>query len=123
MCRCGCIAGVDVHIKILSEVHAGVCGGQIGARALAATVLWQGFYWPAMINSAAKLVSACVACQKFSHKTMAPAQPVQLIAPSWPLQRWGIDIVGKLTPTQGNYTFTVVALIHLVSLSMGLHLC
>jgi hypothetical protein len=33
---------------------------------------------------------------------------VQLIAPSWPLQRWGIDIVGKLTPAQGNYTFTVV---------------
>jgi hypothetical protein len=34
---------------------------------------------------------------------------VQLIAPSWPLQRWGIDNVGKLTPAQGNYTFTVIA--------------
>jgi hypothetical protein len=33
-----------------------------------------------------------------------------MIAPSWPLQQWGIDIVGKLTPTQGNYTFVVVAL-------------
>jgi hypothetical protein len=39
----------------------------------------------------------------------APVQPVQLIAPSWPLQRWGIDIVNKLTLTQGNYTFAVVA--------------
>jgi hypothetical protein len=39
----------------------------------------------------------------------APAQPVQLIAPSWPLQRWGIDIIGKLTPAQCNYTFVVVA--------------
>jgi hypothetical protein len=38
----------------------------------------------------------------------APAQPVELIAPPWPLQRWGIDIVGKLTPTQGNYTFVVI---------------
>jgi IS30 family transposase len=35
-------------------------------------------------------------------------KPVQLIALSWPLQRWGIDIIGKLTPAQGNYTFTVV---------------
>jgi IS30 family transposase len=34
---------------------------------------------------------------------------VQLIAPSWPLQRWGIDIVGKLTPAQRNYTFAVIA--------------
>jgi hypothetical protein len=27
----------------------------------------------------------------------------------WPLQRWGIDIVGKLTPAQGNYTFAIIA--------------
>jgi hypothetical protein len=26
-----------------------------------------------------------------------------------PLQRWGIDIVGKLTLAQGNYTITIVA--------------
>jgi hypothetical protein len=25
------------------------------------------------------------------------------------LQQWSIDIVAKLTPTQGNYTFAVVA--------------
>jgi hypothetical protein len=25
------------------------------------------------------------------------------------LQQWGIDIIGKLTPEQGNYTFAVVA--------------
>jgi hypothetical protein len=25
-----------------------------------------------------------------------------------PLQRWGINIVGKLTPVQGNYTFTII---------------
>jgi hypothetical protein len=39
----------------------------------------------------------------------APTTPSQLIAPSWSLQQWGIDIVGKLTPAQGNYTFTIVA--------------
>jgi hypothetical protein len=30
------------------------------------------------------------------------------MAPLWPLQRWGINIVGKLTPAHGNYTFTVI---------------
>jgi hypothetical protein len=62
-----------------------------------------------MIDDVAKLVSTCEACQRFSRKMKALVQPVQLIAPSWPLQRWGIDIVGKLTPVQGNYTFTVIA--------------
>jgi hypothetical protein len=63
-----------------------------------------------MINDAAKQVSTCEACQKFSHRSKSRTQPSQMIAPSWPLQQWGIDIVGKLTPTQGNYTFVVVAL-------------
>jgi hypothetical protein len=31
-----------------------------------------------------------------------------LIAASWPLQQWGIDIIGKLTLAQGNYTFAIV---------------
>jgi hypothetical protein len=62
-----------------------------------------------MIDDVVKLVYTCEACQRFSLKMKAPIQPVQLIAPSWPLQRWGIDIVGKLTPAQGNYTFAVVA--------------
>jgi hypothetical protein len=91
------------------EIHARVCGGHIGARALAATIPWKGLYWPAVIDDIVKLVSTWQACQTFSCKTKAPTQSVQLIALSWPLQRWGIDIVGKLTPTQGNYTFAVVA--------------
>jgi hypothetical protein len=62
-----------------------------------------------MIDDTAKLVATCEACQKFSHHYRAPAQPSQLIAPSWPLQQCCIDIVGKLTLAQGNYTFTIVA--------------
>jgi hypothetical protein len=50
--------------------------GHISARALVAKVLRQGFYWPAMINDATKLVSTCEACQKFSHRCKAPVQPL-----------------------------------------------
>jgi hypothetical protein len=95
--------------EIMSEIHVGTSGGHIGVRALATKVLRQGFYWAAVIDDVAKLVSTCKACQKFSRKSKAPTQPVQLIALSWPLQWWGIDIVGNLTPAQGNYTFAIVA--------------
>jgi hypothetical protein len=61
-----------------------------------------------MIDDAAMIVETCEACQKFSHCCRAPMKLSKLIAPSWPLQWWGIDIVGKLTPTQGNYTFAIV---------------
>jgi hypothetical protein len=62
-----------------------------------------------MIDDAAKLVATYEARQKISHLCRAPAKPSELIAPSWPLQRWGIDIVGKLTLAQGSYTFAIVA--------------
>jgi hypothetical protein len=96
--------------ELLSEIHAGIYGGHIGAIFLAAKVHQQDFYWPAIIDDAAKLVATCEACQKFSHRMKALAQPSLLIMPSWPLQQWAIDIVGKLTPAQGNYTFTIAAI-------------
>jgi hypothetical protein len=99
----------DEGQEILLEIHAGTCGGHIGARALPAKVLRQDFYWPKVINDVVKFISTCEAYQKLSRKMKTPAQPVQLIAPSWPLQRWGIDNVNRLTVTQGNYTFTIVA--------------
>jgi hypothetical protein len=95
--------------ELLTQTHSSVCGGHIGARALAAKVFRQGFYWPSIIDDASKLVTTCPACQKFSPNTQAPSQPTQLITPSWPLQRWAIDIVGPLTKAQGNYKYAVVA--------------
>jgi hypothetical protein len=82
-----CFSKAEGH-DILSEVHVGICGGHISAHALAAKILRQGFYWTPMIDDVAKQVSTCKACQKFSHRSKSPAQPSQLIVPSWPLQRW-----------------------------------
>jgi hypothetical protein len=94
---------------LLTQIHAGVCGGHIGARALIAKVFRQGFYWPSIIDNVAKLAKTCQACQKFSTNIQAPSHPTHLITPGWPLQRWGIDIVGLLTTAQVNYQFAVVA--------------
>jgi hypothetical protein len=93
----------------LAEIHSGVCGGHIDSRALTAKVFRQGFYWPSIIDDASRIVATCEAYQKFSPNSRALSQPSQLITPSWPLQRWGIDIVGPLTTTHGNYKYGVVA--------------
>jgi hypothetical protein len=34
---------------------------------------------------------------------------LQTIKPTWPLARWGIDIIGKLPIAQGNYQYAIVA--------------
>jgi hypothetical protein len=109
------VSGPNLHCirkaegqEVLLEIHARICGGHIGARTLAAKVLRQAFNWPIVIDDAAKLAATCEACQKFSHRSKALTQPSQLITLSWPLQRWGIDIIGKLTLAQDNYTFAIV---------------
>jgi hypothetical protein len=56
-------------------------------------------------NSSPRVKHAKSFCQTLKHHS----QPSQLITPSWPLQRWGIDIVGPLITAQGNYKYIVVA--------------
>jgi hypothetical protein len=98
----------DEGKELLTQTHSCVCRGHIGARALAAKVFRQDFYWPSIIDNALKLATTCPASQKFSPNTQAPSQLAQLITLSWPLQRWGIDIVGPLATAQGNYKYAVV---------------
>ena len=50
-----CIAGEDTKY-VLREVHEGICGNHIGARALAGKVLRQGYYWPTILKDATDLV-------------------------------------------------------------------
>jgi hypothetical protein len=60
-----CITAVE-GIELLREVHRGICDSHLGPRALTAKVMRQGFYWPAIICAANRVVRSCEACQKFS---------------------------------------------------------
>jgi hypothetical protein len=81
-------------LELLKEIHSGLCGVHIGTRALAGKAIKQGFYWPTINIDAKKLVQECEACQKIANQQNLPSMPVHLIPPSWPLQRWGMDLVG-----------------------------
>jgi ribonuclease HI len=96
-------------IQILREVHSRTCGSHSGPTTLAAKVIRQGFYWPAIICAANQVTRSCEACQKFSPRSGNPSQFTKLIAHTWPLQCWGLDIVGPLPTAQGNLRFTFVA--------------
>jgi hypothetical protein len=60
------------------------------------------------VCTANRVTRSCEACQKFSPRTDAPSQLTKLIAHTWPLQCWGLDIVGPLPTTQGNLKLTFV---------------
>jgi hypothetical protein len=92
-----------------SRIHGGTCRSHSGPRALTAKVIHQGFYWPAIICTANRVTRSCKECQKFSPRSGTPSQFTKLIAHTWPLQCWGLDIVGPLPTAQGNLKFTFAA--------------
>jgi ribonuclease HI len=96
-------------IELMKEIHAGLCGSHIGSRPLLGKVFRQGFYWPKAASDAAELVQKCENCQKCARDQKQPSSLTQLIQPTWPLQRWGLDLLGPLPPVQGNLKYVVVA--------------
>jgi hypothetical protein len=96
-------------IELMKEIHGGMCGSHIAARALAGKAFRQGFYWPMAIKDAEQIVKTCEVCQFAAKHQRRPWALSQLITPTWPLQCWGMDIVGPLPTAQGNFKFVVVA--------------
>jgi hypothetical protein len=71
-------------------------------------VFRQGFYWPKAASDATELVQKCEHRQKCARDQKQPSSLTQLIQPTWPLQRWGLDLLGPLPPAQGNLRYIVV---------------
>jgi hypothetical protein len=103
-----CLSRTEV-IELMKEIHTGLCGSRIGSRPLLGKVFIQGFYWPKAASDAADLVQKCENCQKCARDQKQPSSLTQLIQPTWPLQRWGLDLLGPLPPAQGNLKYVVVA--------------
>jgi hypothetical protein len=78
-------------------------------RALAGKAFRKGFYWPMAIRDAEQIVKTCKACQFLAKHQRRPGALSQLTTPTWPLQRWGMDIVGPLPIAQGNFKFVMAA--------------
>jgi hypothetical protein len=96
-------------IELMKEIHSGLCGSHIRSRPLLGKVFRQGSYWPKAASDATELVHKCENCQKCIKDQKRPSSLTQLIQPTWPLQRWGLDLLGPLPPAQGNLKYVVVA--------------
>ena len=97
-------------IWLLSEMHARMCVAHRGPHKIAHRAIRQGFYLPTVAKDTKELVYSCEGCQMFTKKQKAPANPTNSIFPTWPLQRWGVDIVGPMLTAPDNLCFIAVAL-------------
>ncbi|XP_074323982.1 uncharacterized protein LOC141660900 [Apium graveolens] len=66
----------------LWEVHEGICGDHLAAKALAYKVIRQGYYWPTIHSDFIAYVKKCPQCQKFSNvPRQSPSLPALVLSP------------------------------------------
>ena len=102
-----CIGKEDANY-VLREVHEGICGNHIGARALARKTLRQGYYWPTMLKEAMELVRKCKTCQEHAKISHLSFEPLTSIKSPWLFQQWGLDILGPLPIGRGQCKFVII---------------
>jgi hypothetical protein len=73
----------DQGMELMKEIHRGMCGSHVLARALAGKAFRQGFYWPMAINDTEHIVKTCKASQFPAKHQRMPGAPSQLITPTW----------------------------------------
>ena len=57
-----CVHG-EKCMRIMVELHEGICGSHIGGRALATITLRAGYYWPTMREDCKRYAQCCKQCQ------------------------------------------------------------
>jgi len=66
-----CVHG-EKCVRIMTELHEGICGSHIGGRALATRTLRAGYYWPTMREDCKEYAQHCKQCQQHADWHKAP---------------------------------------------------
>jgi ribonuclease HI len=80
--------------EVLTDVHDGICGQHLGAKALAKKILRAGYYWPTMLKDAQDYVNLCDKCQRHGDMNLAPPAELTSLVSPWPFAWWGINLLG-----------------------------
>ena len=78
--------------EIMTEIHAGVCGGNLYWKTTANKILRARYYWPTLFTDVFVKVRGCVECQKLLPLPLIP------ISVDVPFQQWGLDFIGEIHP-------------------------
>ncbi|XP_074377335.1 uncharacterized protein LOC141718858 [Apium graveolens] len=93
----------------LREVHEGMCGDHLAAKALTYKVI-QGYYWPTIHADSVSYVKKCSKCQKFSNVPKQGSSLPGSVLSRIPFAVWGIDIMGPFPRAKGDLRYVLVVI-------------
>eukprot|EP00253_Pinus_taeda_P015330 PITA_15330 len=106
----GCLEKLEAQ-KVLQELHDGPAGGHFGANTTSQKIIHAGYYWPTLFRDTHEYVRKCRNCQISSGRQRKPAFPLQPVNIDQPFEKWGLDIIGEITPQsskQHKYILTAI---------------
>ncbi|CAL9005280.1 unnamed protein product [Prunus brigantina] len=71
--------GNEEHMKVMGEVHEGICGAHQGGRKMCWLMRRYGYFWPTMMNDCIEYSKGCEACQRHGPIEQAPSVPMTLV--------------------------------------------
>ncbi|NAV32995.1 reverse transcriptase-like protein [Klebsiella pneumoniae] len=85
-------------LKIVTEVHSGLCGAHQSGPKIKLKIKRLGYYWPAMLSDCMKVAKHCHQCQIHGVVLHQPPNVLHPMVSSWPFESWGTDIIGPIDP-------------------------
>jgi len=79
----------DECMRIMSELHEGICGSHVEGRSLASKVVHAGFYWPTVREDCVRYAQRCKQCQLHADWHKVPPKELRSIYSLWPFHTWG----------------------------------
>jgi hypothetical protein len=84
--------------KFLKEIHEGLVDGHFAGDTASHKTLRDGYYWPTLFKDPHTYARNCKTCQMSVGREKRAVVPLQSVIVSRPSERWGLDIIGDITP-------------------------
>nr|XP_004229123.1 uncharacterized protein LOC101252425 [Solanum lycopersicum] len=98
-------------VRLIEQIHAGVCGTHMNGLTLARKVLRAGYFRMTMENGCFKFVQKCHKCQVHGDLIRVPPHELNAMISPWTFVAWGMDVIGPIEPSASNgHRFILVAI-------------
>ncbi|XP_059650250.1 uncharacterized protein LOC132296016 [Cornus florida] len=97
-------------LKIMAEVHEGICGVHQAGIKMRWLIRRCGYYWPGMRKDCMTYAKGCIDYQKHGPMQWVPAMEMQLLVKPWPFRGWAMDLIGKINlPSSKGHHWIILA--------------
>ncbi|PKU75443.1 hypothetical protein MA16_Dca019709 [Dendrobium catenatum] len=85
-------------LKIVNEVHSGLCGAHQSGPKMKLKIKRLGYYWHTMIDDCMNTAKYCHQCKVHGVVLHQPPNVLHPTIASSPFESWGTDIIGPIDP-------------------------